>query len=48
MVEGKALARHRRLGAYGMMLRRRRIFAQLRERYTYEEIARIRERGERA
>ncbi len=39
MVEGKAPARRRRLGAHGMMFRRRRIFAQLREGFTYEEIA---------
>jgi hypothetical protein len=39
MVEGKAPARRRRLGAHGMMFRRRRIFAQLREGFTYDEIA---------
>ena len=39
MVEGKAPVRRRRLGAHGMMFRRRRIFAQLREGFTYEEIA---------
>jgi transcriptional regulator with XRE-family HTH domain len=39
MVEDKALARRRRLGAHGMMFRRRRIFARLREGWTYEEIA---------
>ncbi len=39
MVEGKAPARRRRLGAHGMMFRRRRVFAQLREGFTYEEIA---------
>ncbi len=39
MVEGKAAARRRRLGAHGMMFRRRRIFAQLREGFTYQEIA---------
>jgi transcriptional regulator with XRE-family HTH domain len=39
MVEGKAPAWRRRLGAHGMMFRRRRIFARLREGFTYEEIA---------
>ena len=39
MVEDKAPARRRRLGAHGMMFRRRRIFAQLREGCTYDEIA---------
>jgi uncharacterized protein YdbL (DUF1318 family) len=39
MVEGKAPVRRRRLGAHGMMFRRRRIFAQLREGFTYDEIA---------
>jgi hypothetical protein len=39
MVEDKAPARRRRLGAHGMMFRRRRIFARLREGWTYEEIA---------
>ncbi len=39
MVEGKARVQRRRLGAHGMMFRRRRIFAQLREGFTYEEIA---------
>ena len=39
MVEGNAPTRHRRLGAHGMMFRRRRIFAQLREGFTYDEIA---------
>jgi predicted transcriptional regulator len=39
MVEGMAPTRRRRLGAHGMMFRRRRIFAQLREGFTYEEIA---------
>ena len=39
MVENKAPARRRRLGAHGLMFRRRRIFAQLREGFTYEEIA---------
>jgi hypothetical protein len=39
MVEDKAPARRRRLGAHGMMFRRRRIFARLREGWTYEEIS---------
>ena len=39
MVEQGAPARRRRLGAHGMMFRRRRVFAQLREGFTYEEIA---------
>ena len=39
MVEGRAPARRRRLGAHGMMFRRRRVFARLREGFTYEEIA---------
>jgi hypothetical protein len=39
MVEGTAPTRRRRLGAHGMMFRRRRIFAQLREGFTYQEIA---------
>ena len=39
MVEGKAPVRRRRLGAHGLIFRRRRIFAQLREGFTYEEIA---------
>jgi transcriptional regulator with XRE-family HTH domain len=39
MVEDKAPTRRRRLGAHGMMFRRRRIFARLREGWTYEEIA---------
>ena len=34
-----ALARRRRLGAHGMVFRRRRIFARLREGFTYDEIA---------
>ncbi|HEY3622259.1 MAG TPA: hypothetical protein VGL12_07660 [Roseiarcus sp.] len=38
MVEHKA-PRRRRLGAHGMMFRRRRVFARLREGFTYEEIA---------
>jgi hypothetical protein len=39
MGEGKAPALRRRLGAHGLMFRRRRVFAQLREGWTYEEIA---------
>ena len=39
MVEDKAPARRRRLGAHGMIFRRRRVFARLREGFTYEEIA---------
>jgi uncharacterized protein YdbL (DUF1318 family) len=39
MAEDKAPVRRRRMGAHGMMFRRRRIFAQLREGYTYDEIA---------
>jgi uncharacterized protein YdbL (DUF1318 family) len=39
MVEHQAPAKRRRLGAHGMMFRRRRIFAQLREGFTYDEIA---------
>ena len=39
MAEDKALVRRRRLGAHGMVFRRRRIFARLREGFTYEEIA---------
>jgi hypothetical protein len=39
MVEEKAPARRRRLGAHGMIFRRRRVFARLREGFTYDEIA---------
>jgi hypothetical protein len=39
MAEDKALVRRRRMGAHGLMFRRRRIFAQLREGFTYDEIA---------
>jgi uncharacterized protein YdbL (DUF1318 family) len=39
MAVGKAPVRRRRMGAHGMMFRRRRIFAQLREGFTYDEIA---------
>jgi hypothetical protein len=39
MIEDKASVRRRRLGAHGMMFRRTRVFAQLREGFTYEEIA---------
>ena len=38
MVEDRAPVRRRRLGAHGMMFRRR-VFARLREGFTYEEIA---------
>ena len=39
MAEDKTPTRRRRLGAHGMMFRRRRIFASLREGFTYDEIA---------
>src|ERR1700735_4294844 len=39
MVDDKAPARRRRLGAHGMIFRRRRVFARLREGWTYDEIA---------
>ena len=39
MIEDTPPARRRRLGAHGMMFRRRRVFARLREGFTYEEIA---------
>src|SRR3984957_10377357 len=39
MVEQGTPARRRRLGAHGLMFRRRRIFASLREGFTYDEIA---------
>ena len=39
MAEDKAPVRRRQMGAHGLMFRRRRIFAQLREGYTYDEIA---------
>ena len=39
MAEDKAPVRRRRLGAHGLTFRRRRIFAQLREGFTYQEIA---------
>ena len=39
MAEDKAPVRRRRLGAHGMMFRRRRIFASLPEGFTYDEIA---------
>jgi hypothetical protein len=39
MVEEMAPVRRRRLGTQGLMFRRRRIFAQLREGFTYAEIA---------
>jgi hypothetical protein len=37
MVEGKAPVRGRRLGAHGLMFRRRRISAKLREGFTYDD-----------
>jgi len=39
MDEQRAPIRRRRLGAHGMMFRRRRVFASLREGFTYDEIA---------
>ena len=39
MDEDKGRIRRRRLAAHGMMFRRRRIFASLREGFTYDEIA---------
>jgi predicted transcriptional regulator len=39
MVEERAPVRRRRLGAHGMIFRRRRVFARLREGFTYDEIA---------
>jgi hypothetical protein len=39
MAEHKAPVRRRRTGPHGMIFRRRRIFAQLREGFTYDEIA---------
>ena len=39
MVGDKEPAKRRRMGAYGGMFRRRRIFAKLHEGFTYEEIA---------
>ena len=39
VLEDKAPARRRRLGAHGMIFRRRRVFARLREGFTYDEIA---------
>ena len=39
MVEQGARTRRRRLGAHGMMFRRRRVFSRLREGFTYDEIA---------
>src|SRR5262249_14203736 len=35
----KPPARRRRLGAHGLLFRRRRVFARLREGFTYDEIA---------
>jgi DNA-directed RNA polymerase sigma subunit (sigma70/sigma32) len=40
MVQETAPASRRRMGAQGMVLRRRRIFARLREGLAYDEIAR--------
>ena len=39
MADDKAPVRRRRMGAHGMMFRRRRVFVKLREGFTYEEIA---------
>ena len=39
MAEDKAPVRRRRMGAHGLMFRRRRVFVKLREGFTYEEIA---------
>jgi DNA-binding CsgD family transcriptional regulator len=39
MVKEKAPSPRRRLGAQGMIFRRRRVFARLREGFTYDEIA---------
>jgi hypothetical protein len=39
MIEERAPGRRRRLGAQGMIFRRRRVFARLREGFTYDEIA---------
>ena len=39
MIEDRAPVRRRRLGAHGMVFRRRRIFGRLREGFTYDEIA---------
>ena len=39
MIKNKAPAKRRRLGAHGMIFRRRRVFARLREGFTYDEIA---------
>ncbi len=39
MVDDEEPTRRRRLGAHGLMFRRRRIFARLREGFTYDEIA---------
>src|ERR1700683_4573629 len=39
MIEDRAPARRRGVGAHGMMCRRRRVFARLREGFTYDEIA---------
>jgi hypothetical protein len=39
MIDDEAPVRRRRLGAHGMIFRRRRVFARLREGFTYDEIA---------
>jgi predicted transcriptional regulator len=39
MIDEKAPAKRRRMGAHGMVFRRRHVFARLREGFTYDEIA---------
>ena len=39
MADDKAPVRRRRMGAHGLMFRRRRVFVKLREGFTYDEIA---------
>ena len=39
MADDRTPVRRRRLGAHGLMFRRRRVFAQLREGFAYDEIA---------
>jgi hypothetical protein len=39
MIDERPPVKRRRLGAHGMMFRRRRVFARLREGFTYDEIA---------
>src|SRR6185437_11699916 len=39
MADDRTPVRRRRLGAHGLMFRRRRVFAQLREGFAYNEIA---------